>query len=40
MVMSPEKYVLLRAEVPKLNSKSLEIDGAEEHSLLRGALCD
>ena len=36
MVMSPEKYVLLRAKVLEMNSKSLEIDGAEEHRLLRG----
>ena len=36
MVMSLEKYVLLRAKVLKMNSKSLEVDGAEEHRLLRG----
>ena len=35
MVMSLEKYVLLRAKVLKMNSKSLEV-GAEEHRLLRG----
>ena len=48
MVMSPEKCVLLRAKVLKMNSESLEVDGAEKHSLLRGgeyrllrgALCD
>jgi len=33
MVMSLEKYVLLRAKVLKMNSKSLEVDGAEEHRL-------
>jgi len=27
MVMSLEKYVLLRAKVMKMNSKSLEVDG-------------
>ena len=36
MVMSPEKYVLLRAKVLEMNSKSLEVDNAEEHRLLRG----
>jgi len=40
MVMSPEKYVLLRAKVLEMNSKSLEVDGAEERRLLRGALGD
>ena len=48
MVMSPEKYVLLRAKVRKINPKSLEVGAAEEHRLLRGgeyrllrgALCD
>jgi len=39
MVTSLEKYVLLRAKVLNMNSKSLEVDGAEEHRLLRGALC-
>ena len=34
--MSPEKYVLLRAKLLEMNSKSLEVDGAEEHRLLRG----
>ena len=34
MVMSPEKYVLLCAKVLDMNSKSLEVDGAEEHRLL------
>ena len=29
MMMSPEKYVLLRAKVLDMNSKSLEVDGAE-----------
>ena len=38
MVMSLEKYVLLRAKVLEMNSKSLEVDGAKEHRLLRGAL--
>jgi len=38
MVMSLEKYVLLRAKVPKMNSKPLEVDGAEEHRLLRGGV--
>jgi len=28
--------VFLRAEVLEMNSKSLEVDGAEEHRLLRG----
>jgi len=28
MVMSPEKYVLLRAKVLEMNSKSLEVNGA------------
>jgi len=36
MVMSPEKYVILRAKVLEMNLKSLEVDGAEEHRLLRG----
>ena len=36
MVVSPEKHVLLRAKVLEMNSKSLEVDGAEEHRLLRG----
>ena len=40
MVMSPEKYVLLRAKVLEINSKSLKVDGAEEHRQLRGALGD
>ena len=39
MVTSLEKYVLLRAKVLKMNSKSLEVDGAEEHMLLRGGEC-
>jgi len=38
MVKSPEKYVLMRAEVLEMNSKSLEVGCAEEHRLLRGAL--
>jgi len=33
--MSPEKHVLLRAKVLEMNSKSLEVDGAEEQRLLR-----
>jgi len=40
MVMSLEKYVLMRAKVLEVNSKTLEVDGAEEHRLLRGALGD
>jgi len=32
--------MLLRAEVLEMNSKSLEVGGAEEHRLLRGALGD
>ena len=36
MVMSPEKCVLLRAKVLEI----LEVDGAKERRLLRGALCD
>jgi len=36
MVMSPEKHVLLRAKMLEMNSKSLEVDGAEESRLLRG----
>ena len=40
VVKSPEKYVLLRAKVLEMNSKSLEVDGAEERRLLRGALGD
>ena len=36
MVMSPEKYVLLRAKVLEMNSKSLEVDGAEEQAAPRG----
>ena len=36
MVMSLEKHELVRAKVLKMNSKSLEVDGAEEHRLLRG----
>ena len=28
--------MLLRAKVLKMNSKPLEVDGAEEHRLLRG----
>ena len=35
MVMPLEKYVLLRAKVLKMNSKSLEVGAAEEHRLLR-----
>ena len=35
MVMSPEKYMLLRARVLEMNSKSLEVGGAEEQKLLR-----
>ena len=31
MVLSPKKYVLLRAKVLEMNSKSLEVDDAEEH---------
>jgi len=38
--MSTEKYVLLRANVLGMISKSLEVDGAEEHRLLRRALSD
>jgi len=34
MVMSPEKYVLLRAKVLEMNSKSLEVGGAEESRIL------
>ena len=33
MVLSPKKYVLLRAKVPEMNSKSLIVDDAEEHGL-------
>ena len=33
MVLSPKKYVLLRAKVLEMNSKSLEVDDAEEHGL-------
>ena len=40
VVMSPEKFVLLRAKVLEMNSKSLEVGGAEERRLLRGALGD
>jgi len=40
MVMSPEKYVLLRAKVLEMNSKSLEVDNSEEHRQLRGASGD
>ena len=36
MVMSLEKYGLLRAKVLKMTSKSLEVDGSEEHRLIRG----
>ena len=35
MVLSPKKYVLLRAKVLEMNSKSLEVDDAEEHGLQR-----
>jgi len=35
VVMSPEKFVLLRAKVLEMNLKLLEVDGAEEHRLLR-----
>jgi len=31
--------VLLRAKVLEMNLKSLEVDNAEEHRLLRGTLC-
>jgi len=34
MVMSPEKHVLLCAKVLEMNSKSHEVDGAEECRLL------
>ena len=34
MVMSPEKHVLLRAKVLEMNSKSLEVGGAEESRIL------
>ena len=40
MVMSLEKYVLLRAKVLEMNSKSLEVGGAEDRRLLRVALGD
>ena len=40
MVMSPEKCVLLRAKVLEMNSKFLEVNGADEYGLLRGALGD
>ena len=40
MAMPPEKYVLLRAKVLEMNSKSLEVGGAYEQRLLRGALGD
>ena len=33
MALSPKKYVLLRAKVLEMNSKSLEVDDAEEHGL-------
>ena len=36
MVLSPKKYVLLRAKVLEMNSKSLEVvevNDAEEHGL-------
>ena len=39
MVISPEKHVLLRANVLEMNSKSLQVDGAEESRLLRGVSC-
>ena len=35
MVMSLEKYVLLRAKDLKMNSKSLEVDGDELHSIIQ-----
>ena len=33
MMLSPKKYVPLRTQVLKMNSKSLEVDDAEEHGL-------
>ena len=37
MVMSPKKYVLLSVKALEINSKSLEVGGAEEHRLLCSA---
>ena len=33
MMLSPKKYVPLRTKVLEMNSKSLEVDDAEEHGL-------
>ena len=33
MMLSPKKYVPLRAEALEMNSKSLEVGDAEEHGL-------
>ena len=38
MVMSPEKYMLLRAKVLEVNSKSLEVDGARYRAAARAPL--
>jgi len=40
MVLSPKKYVLLRANAQEMNSMSLEVDNSEENGLFHGALGD